>query len=165
MVGRRSGSFFGSFLRYCFPKRIYAHPSAILDYKYFAVNAILQPLIAAPIMFSTAFTTDWTLQFLAAASGLAEIGLPTGAWATALMTISMLLAMDLGFFIAHYLQHKVPVLWEFHKVHHSAEVLTPITVYRMHPLDNVLTSTLAGLLSGVVFGLFSSPSSRSRAST
>ena len=35
----------------------------------------------------------------------------------------------------HYLFHKVPALWEFHKVHHSAEVMTPITAYRMHPLE------------------------------
>ena len=28
---------------------------------------------------------------------------------------------------AHYLQHRVPILWELHKVHHSAEVMTPIT--------------------------------------
>jgi len=25
------------------------------------------------------------------------------------------------------LQHRVPVLWEIHKVHHTAEVLTPFT--------------------------------------
>jgi sterol desaturase/sphingolipid hydroxylase (fatty acid hydroxylase superfamily) len=31
--------------------------------------------------------------------------------------------------------HRIPVLWEFHKVHHSAEVLTPISLYRAHPVD------------------------------
>jgi len=28
--------------------------------------------------------------------------------------------------------HQVPVLWAIHKVHHSAEVLTPLTRYREH---------------------------------
>jgi sterol desaturase/sphingolipid hydroxylase (fatty acid hydroxylase superfamily) len=44
--------------------------------------------------------------------------------------------------------HKSPLLWEFHKVHHSAEVLNPITVYRMHPLDDILTMIVGGCLLG-----------------
>jgi sterol desaturase/sphingolipid hydroxylase (fatty acid hydroxylase superfamily) len=48
----------------------------------------------------------------------------------------------------------VPVLWEFHKVHHSAEVLTPITAYRMHPVDDLLSGTLSGLLAGAMHGVF-----------
>ena len=62
--------------------------------------------------------------------------------------------MDGAGFIAHYLQHKVPVLWEFHKVHHSAEVLTPITAYRIHPVGQILTGIIAGVLVGVVQGAF-----------
>jgi hypothetical protein len=30
----------------------------------------------------------------------------------------------------------VPFLWEFHKVHHSATVLTPVTSIRVHPVYN-----------------------------
>jgi sterol desaturase/sphingolipid hydroxylase (fatty acid hydroxylase superfamily) len=52
----------------------------------------------------------------------------------------------------------VPVLWELHKVHHSAEVLTPLTTFRMHPLDtfvfgNILAVT-AAVANGVVAYLF-----------
>ena len=45
--------------------------------------------------------------------------------------------------------HKIPFLWEFHKVHHSAEVLNPLTQYRIHPIE-LLFNNLRGLL---VFGL------------
>jgi hypothetical protein len=69
-------------------------------------------------------------------------------------TVASVLAMDLGLFLAHYLQHRVPVLWEFHKVHHSAQVLTPLTAYRMHPVDDVLAMSLSGLFAGVVLGTF-----------
>ena len=62
--------------------------------------------------------------------------------------------MDLGLFLAHYLQHGVPVLWGFHKVHHSAQVLTPFTAYRMHLVDDVLAMSLSGLFAGVVLGTF-----------
>jgi sterol desaturase/sphingolipid hydroxylase (fatty acid hydroxylase superfamily) len=40
------------------------------------------------------------------------------------------------------------VLWEFHKVHHSAEVLTPVTNFRVHPVygwifANILAVSIA----------------------
>jgi sterol desaturase/sphingolipid hydroxylase (fatty acid hydroxylase superfamily) len=70
------------------------------------------------------------------------------------MTIATLLAMDFALYVGHYLQHRVPVLWEFHKVHHSAEVLTPLTAFRVHPVDDLLTLSLTALFTGVVQGLF-----------
>lgn len=151
---RRGGTILPAFLRHCFPRRIYAHRSAWVDYKYFVVNAIAQPLILGPILIGSAATTGWTVALLAALAGSEGLGLASGAWATLLMTVCLLLAADFGIFFAHYLQHKVPALWEFHKVHHSAEVLTPITVYRMHPVDNLLTGTCVGILEGLVYGLF-----------
>ena len=36
------------------------------------------------------------------------------------------------------LQHRIPVLWCFHKVHHSAPVMTPLTAYRSHPVDDLV---------------------------
>jgi sterol desaturase/sphingolipid hydroxylase (fatty acid hydroxylase superfamily) len=71
-----------------------------------------------------------------------------------LQTLLSALALDLGLFLAHWLQHEVPVLWEFHKVHHSAEVLTPITAYRMHPVDDLVAMGLSGAAGGIVTGVF-----------
>jgi sterol desaturase/sphingolipid hydroxylase (fatty acid hydroxylase superfamily) len=45
-------------------------------------------------------------------------------------------------------------LWEFHKVHHSAEVMTPITAYRMHPVEIILNFNLTNLLGGAMLGTF-----------
>jgi len=53
--------------------------------------------------------------------------------------IGFLLA-DFGFFLSHYLMHKVPLLWVFHEVHHSAEVLTPVTVHRVHPVEELVNA-------------------------
>jgi sterol desaturase/sphingolipid hydroxylase (fatty acid hydroxylase superfamily) len=42
------------------------------------------------------------------------------AWAVlGLATVLQLLAYELAYWFAHYLFHKVPALWEFHKVHHA----------------------------------------------
>ena len=56
---------------------------------------------------------------------------------------------ELGHWICHRLQHKIPFLWEFHKVHHSATLMTPATCYRLHPID----STLLNLCEGVFLAL------------
>ena len=50
--------------------------------------------------------------------------------------------------------HRIPALWEFHKVHHSAEVLTPITFYRSHPVDMLVQTVAEALASGIVTSVF-----------
>jgi len=54
----------------------------------------------------------------------------------------------LGYWIDHFLSHKVPFLWEFHKVHHSATVLTPLTNWRVHPVDTILFLNILALVIG-----------------
>jgi sterol desaturase/sphingolipid hydroxylase (fatty acid hydroxylase superfamily) len=60
---------------------------------------------------------------------------------------------DLGAWSLHFLQHKVPVLWQFHKVHHSAEVMHPISNFREHPVDNFTYGFFLGVIVGLVNGL------------
>ncbi len=142
------------FLAQVLPKRVYNHRSAWTDYKFFLVNMIAYPLVFAPLVLGSAAAAKWSAWLLAAVWGPAGPGFEAGPADLVLMTASVLLALDLSIFVTHYLQHKVPALWEFHKVHHSAEVLTPITVYRMHPVDTLFTTSMGGLLTGALQGLF-----------
>jgi predicted lipoprotein len=50
--------------------------------------------------------------------------------------------------------HRTPWLWEFHKVHHAAEVLTPFTLYRTHPVEAALHQSAVALTLGVTTGTF-----------
>lgn len=77
---------------------------------------------------------------------------PTSAF---LYTLISVLAIDLAIYVTHYIQHKVPMLWHFHAVHHSAEVLTVATVYRQHPVDLFFTGTLIVILTQLAFSGFS----------
>ena len=70
------------------------------------------------------------------------------------MTLMAVLASDFAIFYIHRLQHRIPFLWEFHKVHHSAEVLTPMSVYRMHPVDDITIGLFVSLMTGLVYGVF-----------
>ena len=137
-------------LRYCLPRKVLLHRSALLDYRYFVVNRIVFGLLLLPALpaasLGAAALTQRGLEAFVPGFSLPGTLL--------LQTLLSALALDLGLFIAHWLQHEVPMLWEFHKVHHSAEVLTPITAYRMHPVDDLLSMGLSGALGGVVTGVF-----------
>src|SRR6185503_15877369 len=55
----------------------------------------------------------------------------------------------------HYLSHRVPFIWEFHRVHHTAEVLSPITNFRVHPVDTILFQNFMAIVIGVTGGVVS----------
>jgi len=142
-----------SFLAYLLPKKIYLLVSAKQDYSLFVINkfikAILFPLVvfgAAPIAIGL---SDGLASFLpehmfAQASAL-TIGLS--------FTVILFIFDDFTRFFLHWSLHKIPFLWEFHKVHHSAKVLTPFTVYRSHPVENVLYACRMSLAQGMSIGV------------
>ncbi len=139
---------------YCFPRRIYRNRSTRIDACYFLVDVVLQALLVTPFLLSADHIAKYTQQVLVFAFGEYSRPLHPGPAAPVLLGIMAVLAFDLGFYIAHRMLHRVGVLWEFHKVHHSAEVLNPLTLYREHPVDKIVTAACIGLLSGLVFGVF-----------
>lgn len=52
-----------------------------------------------------------------------------------LYLVSLILASEAAYYFAHRIQHANKYLWEFHKVHHSAQVMTPFTSLRQHPVE------------------------------
>ena len=85
---------------------------------------------------------------------MSAAGLPE--WGTrVLLTIVLFLAYELGYWLHHYLCHRVPLFWEFHKVHHTANVLTPITAFRVHPVDTWLFVNVLALTVGAAGGIAS----------
>jgi sterol desaturase/sphingolipid hydroxylase (fatty acid hydroxylase superfamily) len=47
--------------------------------------------------------------------------------------------LDFGSYCFHNLQHKIPILWRFHRVHHSDLYLNTSSALRFHPLDVILS--------------------------
>jgi sterol desaturase/sphingolipid hydroxylase (fatty acid hydroxylase superfamily) len=147
---RGSARFREFFTRYC-GRQIWWHPSARVDYRFYFVNAMLFPILFGPLLFR-----DGTIaRLLEQGVGTVLASIPAGLLANGpgvaiAYTLLFFLAYDLGRFIAHSLLHDVPWLWEFHKVHHSAEVLTPLTGFRAHPLDLALMAWVPTLMTGAV---------------
>ncbi|WP_374089695.1 creatininase family protein [Methylomicrobium lacus] len=142
-------------LNFIFPKDIVFHRSAVNDYLYFYTGMLLQTAFVAGLFSSLTFVVSHRVE-TGLNGWLADFnGRWRGEFGGGLATVVLALVADFALFFSHYLQHKVPWLWEFHKVHHSAEVMTPITVYRMHPVDNLLAFAMVGLLSGAALGCLS----------
>lgn len=69
------------------------------------------------------------------------------------VTLALFIAYEFGYWLDHFLKHRVPFLWETHKPHHTAETLTPLTVWRVHPLDTLVFSNILALTIGAASGL------------
>lgn len=71
-----------------------------------------------------------------------------------LLTVTLFIADDFMRWALHTMMHKVPELWEFHKVHHSAEELNFATADRNHPVETIITTFACMLVVGIINGLF-----------
>lgn len=140
-------------LRYLFPRKIFLHPSAILDYKYFAANRALRALVYAPLLLSSTLYDQATIQGLSLLLGPGHPPTPSSWAITALATIVFMVAFDFAYWFAHWCMHRYPILWEFHKVHHAAEVLTPITALRAHPIEELININMIALTTGATHGI------------
>jgi sterol desaturase/sphingolipid hydroxylase (fatty acid hydroxylase superfamily) len=138
--------------RYCLPWRLFSHPSAIADYKVWLINNVILLSIAPGLTTLAGATYAATIGILRSATGVEGLHWPLGAVSVIAATIVSLLALDAALFAAHYAQHRILLLWEFHKTHHSASVLTPFTVFRMHPADLILNLGLGVLFGSLVSG-------------
>ncbi len=142
---RKSGAgvTFGQIVRELFPTHIYKHASARHDFWIILINQGLfyfLPIGAA----LTIGVAQYSIVDGLGLQGAMEAPPHGGFMHLALFSIYAMLVWDFFATYAHYLKHKIPVLWELHKVHHCAEVLTPLTALRRHPLEIVVTALIGG---------------------
>lgn len=62
-----------------------------------------------------------------------------------LQAIEVIFLSDLFVYWGHRLQHRLPLLWRFHSIHHSAEHLDWLAAHREHPIDTIYTMGLINL--------------------
>jgi sterol desaturase/sphingolipid hydroxylase (fatty acid hydroxylase superfamily) len=145
---------FGNLLAYLFPRRIWTHRSSVVDYQIIFLNSVLYVFLMAPLLVYFAFLTDFVRTTSAALFGETSTVQFTDAGLLVSYTFALILVNDFVHFFKHWLLHKVPILWCFHKVHHSAKVLTPFTNYRNHPVDTFWFHLSTVLSGGLVTGVF-----------
>ena len=143
----------GVLARAYFPRRFFRSASSQADMGLALFNVFLFGLLFGWALLSSQVISNHTGAGLAAILGApAPTALP-GYAAVTIMTLTMFMAHELAYWIVHYLSHRVPLLWEFHKVHHSAETLSPLTNARVHPVDTLFYYNVTALVMGLAGGI------------
>ena len=134
--------------------KLWLHPSAKLDYYYFFLSYFLNLFLLVPYIISAKSVAIYVNKFLYAQFDYFENTIFSYEEIVLMYTISIFVFSDFTRYWLHRFLHTIPFLWEFHKVHHSAKVLTPITFYRVHPVENFLFGLRYSLSIGFVTGIF-----------
>lgn len=140
--------------RLAFSKKAWFHPSARLDYGYYFLSVLIKAFIIIPLVISVESIAFYTRDIMAQILGYR---FPLRWDYTTLMlvyTFSIFIVSDFTRYWLHRWLHTVPFLWQFHKVHHSARVLNPLTFYRVHPVENLLFGFRYAFSIGTVTGVF-----------
>ena len=138
-----------------FDKRIWFSQSSFADFKIILINRVIMSAGAATVVSQLTISTllynllhEQTLiqplAFHAMSAGMVAI----------LFTVFFFIFDDFSRFFVHRLMHKIPFLWAFHQVHHSAETMTPFTIFRTHPVEGVIFILRTSIVQGVVISVF-----------
>jgi sterol desaturase/sphingolipid hydroxylase (fatty acid hydroxylase superfamily) len=152
-LSRGRGLRLQSLLRFAFPVRLFLHPSTRAD----AILFVLQTMVFGALLGWAYFSQPWIAERVT--EGMITLFGPPGEAsvhplvAIAVITLASFLAYEFGYWLFHWAAHTHPLLWEFHKIHHTAEVLTPLTVWRVHPVEQVIFINTLAVVVGVCEGL------------
>ena len=134
--------------------------STLYDVFLMVVNTIMRLTLLIPLFGSHVAVTVLVGGFLQDNFGDAPSIEFSWIWIAIAFSFSYLILDDLSRFLLHYCMHNVEFLWYFHKTHHSATTLTPLTIFRVHPVESILyfvrRLVVFGFVTGVFIWLFSS---------
>ena len=132
----------------------------ILNWKITCSNLLLAPAFAALTVISTLYLVSLTgFPSLSVSTAQLSIGVPVldlMLQATVIFFTACFLG-DFSYYWWHRAQHKIPWLWELHKLHHSDENLNSTTIYRSHFLEPSGQALVKGLTIGLIFDTTEAP--------
>ena len=137
----------------CFSRQIWWSLTAKQDYLLFFLNKFFSVFIANAWLSSTVATFavfEWlhTVIPFRPSSDLSPAVVMT------LFTLGLFIFDDVTKYIVHWMLHNIPCLWAFHKVHHSAVSLTPLTIFRTHPIEIVIFSLRSIAVRAILIASF-----------
>ena len=142
-------------IRDIFSRRIWLSSSAIADYKILLISRFIMLFIAPALISTVALTTLIFEWFHLIFDGRVSINGVLPNWTVIVFfSLTLFLIDDWSKYIVHKALHRIPLLWCFHKVHHTAEVLTPFTVYRTHPVEAIIFALRSVLSKSIVLAIF-----------
>ena len=134
-------------LRALAPRR-WRHPSHVADLGFVLFNILVAGALFGWALLSTNTVAHACTTVLRKVLTTAPLrGAPP--WLTSpAVTLMLFVAYEFGYYVDHWLSHRVPTLWAIHKPHHAAETLTPLTVFRVHPLESLKLMNILAVVMG-----------------
>lgn len=137
-----------------FSVKYWFNKSCYTDYRWIIINQVIKVILIVPLLASSLTVAILINRQLIENFGSGNfINWP---YQNVMITFSLLLFIieDFSRFFIHWLYHKIPFLWKYHSVHHSATVLTPLTLYRVHSVEYVLNNCRGIFVVGFISGIF-----------
>ena len=132
-------------------ERLFAlHPQKVFrkniatDLGYYFISGLVPSLLLSPPLALFAWTAHTLLPV--------GLTLAVAQWPLWQRVMVALVVEEIGYYWAHRWTHEVPLLWQFHAIHHSAEQMDWLVNTRVHPVDMVFTR-LCGLAPLYAVGL------------
>ncbi|CUH42254.1 sterol desaturase family protein [Ruegeria atlantica] len=141
------------FVRFLFPREVYFHRSNLVDIQMFLINLVLGVVGVFGAALFTPVVANFVLTHLIALQDAPFQPLATTWGRSAIATLIVIVVADFCKYWTHYLHHENKLLWPFHSLHHSAEVMTPITVSRNHPVYILIRNMIMSLGLGTAQAL------------
>lgn len=137
-----------------FSKKIWFSQSAKIDYQYFFLSILIKYFLIGPLLISAASVALFLIPLFHKYIGYVEPISLNNKTIMIFYTLALVIVGDFTRYWVHRFMHKIPFLWQFHKVHHSAEQLNPFTFYRVHPVENFLFGLRYAFSAGTVTAVF-----------
>ena len=138
-----------------FDKNIFMSKSAKTDYLLFTTNIIIL-MFLSPLLITQLAIANLVFEQLHSQAILRPMNINSHyTWLLPyFFTLTYFIFDDFTKYITHTLMHKIPILWEFHKTHHTARTLTPLTIFRTHPIEGLIFILRSAITQGVVIAIF-----------
>lgn len=118
-------------------------PQHLVQNIIFIVVFLLINLLWASVI---VFSIEWLNQHQVGLFYLFELPV----WLKLLLGVMLL---DFVSYWFHRIAHITPVLWRFHRVHHSDTSMDSSTIFRGHPIETFLWFGISNILAAGIFGL------------
>jgi sterol desaturase/sphingolipid hydroxylase (fatty acid hydroxylase superfamily) len=134
-----------------FSRETWRSRSALNDYYLITLNMVLFGLMLNAFIAHGPRWTELAARWLPV-TGLVPASAISQTALSVLLAAALFLMDDFLRYFVHRLEHRIPWLWELHKVHHSATVLNFVTAERNHPISIFLTTNVL-VVGGVLVNL------------
>jgi sterol desaturase/sphingolipid hydroxylase (fatty acid hydroxylase superfamily) len=142
------------FIKNTFSIKYWFNHSCYKDYQWILINQVLKALLILPLLASSLTVALYVNRSFMENFGSGDFVQWPYQYVVITFSVTLFIIEDFSRFFIHWLYHRIPLLWKYHSVHHSATVLTPFTLYRVHSIEYILNNIRGVFVVGIVSGIF-----------